>query len=829
MSSRATVAWLALALPLQSTPPQRTPEPGAVHLVVTSGGAPAAGATIGFGPRAAAGAPTRDELAAFEATARRVTADDAGRADLPPPAGPTWVVARRGGERAVVRLGADAAGATAVPVELAPAPELVVRVVDAARAPVAGVEVRLLRGLPSWLRTVATATSDGGGRATFRDLDLLDARALRTDRFGVGAAIPSRDAPPLACDVRAPPAGPLELVVPPTGRLTVELRDADERLADEEGTVELRPVYDADRTRVTLGSPQTVVVRAGRPFDGGRAVFAHVAAGVRLEVQAKLASGRELHGRSDGPREAGGEAVAVLRVPPPGPFLVGRLLDGDGAPLRDVDVEVDVFLAPSDNQFFGRTVRGRTDEEGNLRLDAMGAVLGAESFHGAKVEPMRARVRVAVRDEAGRITGKIALQAPPAVDGVVDLGELRVPRFVDLARGTVVDDTGAPVEGVEVGLTKSDETSRDGDALGRALIAAGASDARGEFVLRGEPPGEGFAVRVFGDRADTFVAPAPVPLPASAPASGLRFVLRRRGSIEGRLLLSDGASAKDLSIRIARSDGTPMGLMSPEVAFDGGFWFDRLEPASYDLDVAAGARTNSPRPLVRLADVVVPSGAPSADPRLAAIDLRGAVRSLEVVARTRDGAPVRKAQLLSAAKPGAPQRLLGWLDEGRAALAIEEAAVDFEIRADDLRFETVRGARDRVEVVLRPAPRFRFEFAPDPLPLEITRVHSYRAADRANRVESIYSMQVARLDGARRAELAFPAPGAYDVTLFARVAGSTKSLKVELPPEVARFVVPADAFADGAAESFVVPVQLSEESIARARAGKTFEPPLEGR
>jgi hypothetical protein len=827
MSSRATIAWLALALLPQSAPPQRTSESRAVRLTVTSGGAPAAGATISFGPGAAAGAPTRDELAAFEASARHATADEAGCVDLPPPTGPTWVVARRARERAVVRLGADAAGATAIPVELAPAPELVVRVVDAQHAPVAGVEVRLLRGVPSWLRTVATATSDDGGLATFRDLDLLDARALRTDRFGVGSAIPRGDAPPLAVDVRAPPADPLELVVPPTGRLTVELRDDDDRLVDEGGTVELRPQYDAGRTRTTLGTPQTVVVRAERPLDHGRVVFAHVALGVRLEIHAKLASGRELHVRSDGPREAGGDVAAVLRVPPPGPFLIGRLLDADGAPLGDVDVEVGVFLAVSDHQYFDRTVRGRTDEEGNFRIDATGAVLGAEAFQGAKFEPVPARVFVAVRDEAGNVTGQIALQAPAAVDAVADLGELRVPRFAELARGTVVDDTGAPIDGVQVGLTTSDESPHDGDALGRALLATGASDARGEFVLRGEPPGEGFAVRVCGDRAETFVAPAPVPLPA--PASGLRFVLRRRGSIEGRFLLSDDASAKDLSVRIARSDGTPMGILSPEIAFDGGFWFDRLEPASYDLDVAAGARTNSPRPLVRLAGVVVPSGAPSADPRLAEIDLRGAVRSLEVVARTRDGAPVRKAQLLRVAKPGAPQRLLGWVEEGRATCAIEEAAVDFEIRADDYRFETVRGARDRVEVVLRPAPRFRFEFAPDPLPFEITRVHSYRAEDRAHHVESIYSMQVARLDGSRRAELAFPAPGAYDVTLFARVAGSTKSLKVELPPEVARFVVPADAFAEGAAESIVVPVQLSEESIARVREGKTFEPPREGR
>jgi hypothetical protein len=193
--------------------------------------------------------------------------------------------------------------------------------------------------------------------------------------------------------------------------------------------------------------------------------------------------------------------------------------------------------------------------------------------------------------------------------------------------------------------------------------------------------------------------------------------VRRRGSIEGRFLLSEGASAKDLSIRIARSDETPMGFKFPEIAFDGGFWFDALEPASYDLDVAAGARSSSPRSLVHLAGVVVPSGAPSADPRLAAIDLRGAVRSLEVVARTRDGAPVRKAQLLSAAKPGAPQRLLGWVEEGRAMR--DRGGRDPRRRPPPRPSAEPRSRGGRAAAELR----FRFEFAPDPLPLEITRVH----------------------------------------------------------------------------------------------------------
>jgi len=827
MSSRATIAWLALALPFQSAPPRRTPEARDVRLAVTSGGRPAAGATISYGPRAKDGAPTREELAAFEATARHATTDADGAVGLPRSSVPTWVVARRGLERALVRVSGDEDGTTPIPVELAPAPALDVRVVDVRRVPVAGVEVRLLRGVPAWPRAVATATSDAAGGVTFRDLDLLDARALRTDRFGIGAAIPSLDAPPLECDVHAPPADPVELLVPATGRQVVELRDDADRLVEAEGRVELRPRHDARRDRVTLGAPQPIVVRAERPLDHGRAVFDRVAVGVPLEIHATIGSGREIHGRSEAPNVAGGDVTTVLRVPPPGPFLSGRLLDADGTPLRDVDVEVDAFLAPSDHQLFDHEARGRTDEEGNFRLDATGAVLGAETMRGAKPATVRARVVVTVREEAGLVTGRIALQAPETVDGVADLGELRVPRFADLVRGTVVDDAGAPIDGVEIGLARSDESSRDGDALERALLATGASDAHGEFVLRGEPPGEGFAVRVFGDRSDAFVAPAPVPLPA--PASGLRFVLRRRGSIEGRLLLSDGASAKDLSIRIARSDGTPMGLMFPEIAFDGGFWFDALEPASYDLDVAAGARTNSARPLVHLAGVVVASGAPSADPRLTAIDLRGTVRSLEVVARASDGAPIRKAQLLTAVQPGAPQRLLGWVDGGRATLAIEDAAVDLEIRAEDFRFETVRGARDRVEIVLRPSPRFRFEFAPDPLPLEITRVQAYRAEDRANHVESIYSMQVARLDGPRRAELAFPAPGTYDVTLFARVPGAANSVRVELPPEVARFVVATGSFARTSDEPIVVPVQLSDDAVARARSGQSFDPPRDRR
>jgi hypothetical protein len=786
--------------------------------VVSRGGEAAPGTRVIVGrhetgaaaPEGAAPRLSRDDLAAVERSAAVATADATGKASVPRPDGPLVVVARRGRERAIALVPAGPAGAGAsLRLELAPAPGLDVRVVDPRRAPVAGVEVRLLRGVPSWPRAVATATSDGDGRVSFDDLDLLDARALRTDRFGIGTSIPSVDSPPTEVDVRSPPADPVEIVVPATGRLVVELHGEDGDLVDEAGDLDVSPAYAAAR-RVTLGAAEPVRVSARRSFEGGRVVLPHVAAGLGLDLHARLKSGREIQGRSAGPSQAGEEVTVVLSVPAPGPFLAGRLLDESGAPLRNVALAASVISAIGD-RVYSRDLSGITDEEGLFRLDATGATLAWDEVLRRDQERSHAQIQFTVAGPDREVERRVKVACPEPVAGVADLRDVRMPRFAELARGFVVDDAGSPVAGIEVGLQRLDDHAKlGGDAIGRALLAEGTSDARGAFVLRGEDPGEGFGVRaVTGEALAHLLAPPPIPLHPSA--GDLRLVLTRVGSIEARILLAEGTSAKALDVKIARSDGTTIALRWPEIAFDGGVWFDGLAPGSYDLEFTR-AFARDVAPLIRLERVVVPAGGPSIDPRLDAVDLRGRFHSIEVEARTADGQRVRKAQALSLPVAGGPQQLLGWIVDGRGVLGGEGDLFDFELRAEKLRFETIRGARDRATVVMRPALVLRVRVDPAPADFTITRLDAFRAADKASKTSSIFSMQTAEIVGPRELLLALPGPGAYDLSLYAQTStgGRPVSKRIELPPDVSRIEVAEPP--DGAEEHVTIRVETPSVS-----------------
>lgn len=783
-------AWLLARAPAGAAVAQatRTAEKRELAItVVARGGEPAAAVRLVVGrleagdSRPGAGTPrlSRDDLAAVERGAAVATTDAAGKATLPRPDGPLVAIARRGRERAIALVAPDAPPAVSLTLESPPA--VTVAVVDDAHAPVADVAIALVAGLPNFPKAIAIATSGADGRVEFGDLDLFDERTVRTQRFGVSLEIPQEERRAVGFDVKSPPADPVELVAPPTGRLVVELRDEHGELVEAEGKVTAAPRYDFTRRRVTLASPSPAPVRVNAPFVHGRAIFPRVLVGLELDLSCTLAPDRNVFAQTAGPKSPGDEVVAVVRRPPPGPILTGRILDATSAPLASVPVEFVLSLNLSDDAFF-LTRRAETDEAGRFRVDAGGGPLG-----------QGAMLAISVGHAADGWTTRQSVPAPAVIDGVADLGELRMPAFQELGRGVVVDDEGHPLAGITLGVIPLDRTAPHQKELNdRARLAHANSGARGEFVLRGEPLPPGFAITIlFGvDHGFDFVAPDPVPL--TGDSRELKFVLTRIGSIHGQLVLSPDASSEDLDFKLTRADrhSSPV-YTSPITAFDGAFWYDRVEPGTYDLAISTGRRGNAKHELARIEGFVVPPGAAAADPRLAAIDLRGRVHSIEVFARTADGKPVRKAQLMSLPIAGEPRRILGWIDEGRGVLSGEGDDFDFEVRAERLRFETVRGAREHATVVMKPGLALRVRVDPAPPDFTITRLDAFRAEDKANMTSSIFSLQNGEIVAPREVLFALPSPGAYELSMYATwKSGATPTTgRVTLPPDVARIEV----------------------------------------
>ncbi len=594
------------------------PEDGLLVRVVTEDGAPVPEATIFW---FAGNSMTDTDEARFEASGfdvnelfetygRRFRADARGHVVVPHPTSDVTLLGR-GDE--LWGLGSPRPDDDEFELELAPDPALVVRVVDAGGAPVAGVVVglRLRGGDESGSFDILRARTDAAGRAAIEHsvplIDLIgDADSVR-----VGVIAPLLFAVEKQVDVAAL-AAPIELVLPAFGSVRL-------RLVDAEGA----PVSESQGLRLAWGDEHSAAQGSGPrdrsatfSVDGGVVELAPVALGLELRYEVSSLQQEELAaGAFDGPMRAGERVELEIEVARAS-YLTGRLRMPDGEPCAARIVSLELGR-PDRWDALSRRLRTRADGAFRFELTDPAAADG-----GLFVAVLHSE-----HSAAPEFSQRVTLPARVAL-GVNDLGDLTLEPAPILVAGTVVDENGARVAGAEVWV---DASGLESTTEGWSMRVASAPQATGDDG--------GFAIHGYGRRARLRVraeCPGYVEFVREPPdALGVRFEpgdstvrvpMRAAGAIEVRVLVDRGLTPL---VRIAgfggpeRSD--PTGNFQVEYAEPGlgRLALEGLEPGPYTVTVETAWG-----PSLRVFESVSVRGGETV--HAGDVDLRGSLRSLRI-------------------------------------------------------------------------------------------------------------------------------------------------------------------------------------------------------
>ena len=375
---------------------------------------------------------------------------------------------------------------------LQPRRSIAVQAVDRKGRPVVDLSIVLRcreeggNGNDGWRRR-----TDASGRVEFGPIDLfpsIDSDALRELWIAVDA--------PLSAPLRQrftladPPPAPVEFMLPETGRLVVELLDAEGAplVVTEPGHFAVRGCYEFEEEELAAWPGARWPAVGWRAYDVcSRYELAHVETGLTLKIDANKGEGwgNRLTLTTLGPREEGEEVALQLRASPAAPkeLITGRIVDESGAA---VAATVVVVLWNDDSTRQGRRplVRGTTDPAGRLSAPL-------DDFVGGKRdEEFEPWIEVVVprADGNGIAASGLIKLAPTNEIGALDFGEIVVRKSPLLAGGQVEDDAGAPVTGasIEVTVLPLEAAMLRGDFRDSLLSATTTPDGR--FEIWGEAP-----------------------------------------------------------------------------------------------------------------------------------------------------------------------------------------------------------------------------------------------------------------------------------------------------------------------------------------------------
>jgi protocatechuate 3,4-dioxygenase beta subunit len=509
------------ARPPAETPPDLSrhpfPEADAARLrilgvVVDGTGRAVEGAVVrvrrwrrGAGEGLATGTPFADDDLLGEETAGaggafRFLAPDAGACTL--------VAAREGFAPAVLEGILPAPGDRAVPVRLVlrAGLALTVRVLDAARAPVAGAEVEATAvvGHAPVAPPLARGTTDAKGEVLLGALP-AGSLAVAARRAGGGAVV-----------VKAwfSRAQTVEVLLGGEAALRVVVRDG----AGE-------PIEGAD-VAVLVDGPAGTTLR-GRTDAEGRAAWDGLSPGRVVQATAEkagFAAAQSVEG-------AGAEMVErrpldVAIVLGRGAVVRGRVLQGTGGPPVP---GVPVRLHCSRRFPLEGHLSATTDAAGEFRFEGVprGAALAVAERAAPSAARGEARIEVPA-EEGAEVQQDIALAEP----GVV--------------RGRIVASDGSPVQGALVTIAASGGGAPGGAREGPGafgLPGPGTRSVRtagdGTFEATGIPPGDSLEARASKEGLLAGVS-APFVLPPGASAEGIEVRLAAGGAAAGRVTEVDG-------------------------------------------------------------------------------------------------------------------------------------------------------------------------------------------------------------------------------------------------------------------------------------------------
>ena len=523
------------------------------------------------------------------------------------PSGTDWVV------RVVVRGGMRAAALPRDTREF----ELVVdhvetvtvRARDGDGKLVPGVEVGLYHG-----RATRRATTDSQGVASFvvpASWTAPGAMAVGPQQWNLGREVEEQIRVPVVEFV--PDGPPLEVELPPSGRVRFILYDDRERPVARLRGASLKETngwYSGYRSELEGDSVMFERVPLGIEFTASIAVEGIVG---RLQYRAK------------GPQRPG-ELVVVdgrLKAGPPALALVVRGMDGE--------------LVAGEGMGFA-VVAGREHERYFAATDANGRVQLALSDEFTDDMWADAKLYVDRRGSGGSYQGMAVVALPKLVRGVVEVDEIQLVEPPILASGVIVDAEGEPVAGMTVRAASAVTRGRHSSGpIGRMSMLRmhlsahmARTDATGRFALRELEPIHGpVTLRVTG--REGYAVEGHVE--AALGEEEIRILAHRTGGL--RATLRGGPFSGAEMTLTARRRQAGRNSSHAVRATDGVLHFEDLPAGTYDLELRS---THMDDPL-EIEGVEVPAGGRAQDPRLEGIDWSSGFRFITVRVIGPDGAP----------------------------------------------------------------------------------------------------------------------------------------------------------------------------------------------
>ncbi len=502
-----------------------------------------------------------------------------------------------------------------VTLELALDRTLRIQTVDEAGVPLPGVPVGMTSREEDPSPEYRVLTEGRDAIATVPHFDQIFARELeRGDVTYAVLPIPMLDTVSVEIDPARFPTEPVQLVVPPTGRVVVEVRgEAGEPL--DGYRVHLESTVSTKRLGRGRGADAT--------SEAGLAVFPYVGLGGKLlaTLEPKAGENRNRITRVfDAPAAAGEEIRIEIGFEAGAPLLTGRLVDAERRPIAERSVRL---------RFELRMERLGTMHFETLRTDAEGR------FEANLADlPDATHCRAFVTTEPAGLVGEFEVELP-LLPGRNDVGDVVLAKTELLVAGRVTCD-GAPVARATVHLLY-DRSKRGEPAW--SFVGGGTgtyTDADGRFEIHGAFEAKSYAVLA---NANEYLGTSPVPFEAGE--RDVAIEIQRAGGVAGSVVVSDGIPAKWLEVRARSQELDYDWPTTPSHAFihpraSGKFELDRLWPGLTTVSVHV---PGDDAPLAEIRDVEVAAGI-ARDERLQRVDLRERLFLFELTVVDESGAAV---------------------------------------------------------------------------------------------------------------------------------------------------------------------------------------------
>lgn len=573
-----------------------------------------------------------------------------------------------------------------------------VLVVDAAGKPARGSGVMARRqGGPQPMDFGLGATG-ADGRVELQHVQQLAGEA-KTQPLELVAKMPGGASAPVLVEATAPPPE-VVLRLPVGGRVTVHVRDAEGKPIDPTllgnpivrlATWAEKPTGSRAETDGLNRDPSSAPIDArGDAVFGTVAFGCHVMADVGYTLRGPIVPGPTL----DAPH-----LELTVRENADDVVLTGVLLDADGRPFAGSAYTVACHYARG---MSGQN--GMTDGAGRFRI-------------GVGSHPAGQQATVSFDTKMGRSSDPQAVELPPRqlTKGRNDLGEIRLGRHGVLVQGKVTCDW--PTEPPPVQLQI--ERKREG---------------RWQQEWNLQPEWQGTAFTLHGGIAagtpmrlvvqtNAFLPVAPIEFAAGA--TDLEITLQKGGSATATFLVDDGLPLERLTFQFRRTEPPSKRddraesmerflQNEPSRSADGRtqrVW-QGLQPGRYRLQVLCRGVAE---PIAAIDAIEIAEG-PCSDPRLAAVDLRGRLRSFEIRATTADGSAVASPDAFVILRSRGEDWCGFHLGRGTVTL-LAPAAVDLLVVAKGHRAAFVDGVFDSRTIQLEKAPETRLVLTlPSPLP-----------------------------------------------------------------------------------------------------------------